>query len=58
MLKGEDYMVSWTCPHCAKSMHSSWDCRDKEKVQCIHCDCWLVNPYFKEEKGAGGDGKA
>lgn len=43
-------MVKWQCPHCGKTMHSSWDSRDDEVVICIHCDGTFTNPYFMEGK--------
>jgi Zn ribbon nucleic-acid-binding protein len=40
-------MVNWECPHCSKSMHSSWEASDIEKVICIHCGKAFINPYYK-----------
>jgi hypothetical protein len=40
-------MVNWECPHCSKSMHSSWEASDIEKVICIHCGKSFINPYYK-----------
>ena len=39
-------MVSWTCPHCGKLMHSAWDKHTDRVVACIHCDGTFKNPYY------------
>ncbi len=42
-------MVSWTCPHCGKLMHSAWDKHTDEAVVCISCDGTFKNPYYRKE---------
>ena len=48
-------MVSWTCPYCGESMHSSWDKRTDEALVCIHCDGTFENPYFSGRRKANED---
>ena len=50
-------MISWTCPHCGKKFHSSYDCRSDCMIVCIHCDGTFKNPYFRKEgkENAGTD---
>lgn len=38
-------MVSWKCPFCGQTMHSSNDSRCDALAQCIHCDGCYTNPY-------------
>lgn len=40
-------MVSWLCPKCKNRMFSAHDSREKEYVQCIGCEFWFVNPYYR-----------
>ena len=44
-------MVSWTCPHCGKLMHSAWDKHTDEAVVCISCDGTFKNPYYRGKEG-------